>query len=72
MSAQVDWRRILKSQGNRIHALPLDVILKNNVALSYFLDFLSSIGEQAYLFFLLNAEGDLFAHLLFSMRSLQL
>lgn len=37
--------------------LPLDVILKNNVALSYFIDFVTSTGVQAYLFFYLNIEG---------------
>lgn len=37
--------------------LPLDVILKNNVALSYFIDFVSSQSKQSYLFFYLNIEG---------------
>jgi sorting nexin-13 len=32
-------------------------VLKNNIALSYFIDYMSSIGAQAYLFFYLNAEG---------------
>lgn len=40
-----------------LYQLPLHLILKNNVALSYLLDFMSAIGSQAYLFFLLNAEG---------------
>ena len=42
-----------------LYQLPLHLILKNNVALSYLLDFMSAIGSQAYLFFLLNAEGSL-------------
>lgn len=37
--------------------LPLDVILKNNVALSYFIDYISSLGKQAYLFLYLNIDG---------------
>lgn len=37
--------------------LPLDFILKNNVALSYFIDYVSSQKLQPYLFFYLNIEG---------------
>lgn len=37
--------------------LPIDAILKNNVALSYFIDYVTNIGEQSYLFFYLNVEG---------------
>ncbi|XP_017768744.1 PREDICTED: sorting nexin-13-like isoform X2 [Nicrophorus vespilloides] len=37
--------------------LPLDFILKNNVALSYFIDYTSSLSKQDYLFFYLNIEG---------------
>lgn len=37
--------------------LRLDQILKNNVALSYFIDFVSSQGKQLDLFFYLNIEG---------------
>lgn len=39
--------------------LPLDFILKNNVALSYFIDYVSSQKLQPYLFFYLNIEGNL-------------
>lgn len=39
--------------------LPLEVILKNNVALSYFIDYISGVGQQAYLFLYLNIEGKL-------------
>ena len=45
------------SQNSKRITLPLDVILRNNVALSFLLDFMNSIGAQAYLFFLLNTEG---------------
>ena len=39
--------------------LPLEVMLKNNVAISYFIDYMSAIGGgcQAYIFFYLNVEG---------------
>ncbi|KAK5645980.1 hypothetical protein RI129_004444 [Pyrocoelia pectoralis] len=37
--------------------LPLDIILKNNVALSYFIDFVILTGRQCYLFFYLNIDG---------------
>lgn len=37
--------------------LTLDEILKNNVALSYFMDFVSSLDKQIDLFFYLNIEG---------------
>nr|XP_018913034.1 PREDICTED: sorting nexin-13-like [Bemisia tabaci] len=45
------------SANPRMFSLPLDVILKNNVALTYFIDYMSSIGAGSYLFFLLNIEG---------------
>jgi sorting nexin-13 len=38
-------------------ALPLDELLRNNIALFYFIDFMMSIGAQAYLYFYLNVEG---------------
>lgn len=37
--------------------LSLDQVLKNNIALSYFIDFVSSQGKQTDLFFYLNIEG---------------
>ncbi|KAJ8917534.1 hypothetical protein NQ315_005583 [Exocentrus adspersus] len=37
--------------------LTLDQILKNNIALSYFIDFVSSQGKQLDLFFYLNVEA---------------
>lgn len=52
----VDYSHLLTA-GNKLFTLPLDVILKNNVALSYFIDYMTSISAQAYLFFYLNVEG---------------
>ncbi|XP_049843380.1 sorting nexin-13-like isoform X2 [Schistocerca gregaria] len=60
LPAQLDWGRLVPSGGAggvRLFSLPLDVVLKNNVALSYFIDYMTSIGAQAYLFFYLNVEG---------------
>jgi hypothetical protein len=51
-----DWNRLL-TPGTKLFSLPLDVVLKNNIALSYFIDYMSSVGAQAYLFFYLNVEG---------------
>lgn len=53
-----DYSKLLSS-GHKLFMLPLDVILKNNVALSYFIDYMTSISAQAYLFFYLNVEGEL-------------
>lgn len=53
--SQHDFARLL---GNwKPLNLPLDAILKNNIALSYFIDYVTNIGQQAYLFFYLNVEG---------------
>ncbi|XP_063234403.1 sorting nexin-13-like isoform X2 [Bacillus rossius redtenbacheri] len=56
LPSNIDWNHLF-TPGFKLFALPLDVVLKNNIALSYFIDYMSSIGAQAYLFFYLNAEG---------------
>ncbi|PSN51606.1 hypothetical protein C0J52_09091 [Blattella germanica] len=56
LPSHIDWNRLL-TPGTKLFSLPLDVVLKNNIALSYFIDYMSSIGAQAYLFFYLNVEG---------------
>lgn len=56
LPAQVDWNQMI-GPGLKLFVLPLDVVLKNNLALSYFIDFMSSIGCQGYIFFYLNIEG---------------
>jgi hypothetical protein len=56
LPSHIDWNRLL-APGTKLFSLPLDVVLKNNIALSYFIDYMSSIGAQAYLFFYLNVEG---------------
>lgn len=54
--AHVDWNQMI-GPGMKLFDLPIEVILKNNIALSYFIDYMTSIGCQAYLFFYLNIEG---------------
>lgn len=41
----------------KLFQLPLDVLLKNNLALTHFMDYMTSIGAHAYLCFYLNIEG---------------
>ncbi|XP_059091877.1 sorting nexin-13-like [Tigriopus californicus] len=52
----VDWRQMI-APGLTLFPLPIEVVLKNNIALSYFIDYMSSIGCQSYIFFYLNIEG---------------
>ena len=54
--SRVDWNQMI-APGMKLFDLPIDVILKNNIALSYFIDYMTSIGCQSYLFFYLNIEG---------------
>ncbi|XP_069691932.1 sorting nexin-13-like [Periplaneta americana] len=56
LPSHIDWSRLL-TPDTKLFKLPLDVVLKNNIALSYFIDYMASIGSQAYLFFYLNVEG---------------
>lgn len=53
-----DYSKLLTA-GHKLFMLPLDVMLKNNIALSYFIDYMTNVGAQAYLFFYLNVEGGL-------------
>lgn len=56
LPSHIDYSKLL-APGVKLFALPLDVLLKNNVALSFFIDYMTSIGCQAYLNFYLNVEG---------------
>ena len=56
LPGQVDWNQMVPPT-LRLFVLPLDVILKNSVALGYFIEFMSSINAQSYVFFYLNIEG---------------
>ena len=43
--------------GQKLYSLPFDVVLNNNnVALAYFIEFMTNIGAQHYLFFYLTVE----------------
>ncbi|XP_012252806.2 sorting nexin-13-like isoform X1 [Athalia rosae] len=56
MSTHPDWNRLLVP-GHKLVNLPLDELLKNNIALSYYIDYMTSIGAEGYLFFYLNIYG---------------
>lgn len=56
LPSNIDWKRLL-TPGQKLFSLPLDVVLKNNVALSYFIDYMLSVNGQGYLYFYLNIEG---------------
>ncbi|XP_064614649.1 sorting nexin-13-like [Liolophura sinensis] len=45
------------SAGSHLFIMSLDDVINNNIALQYFIEFLSSRGGQQYLFFYLNVEG---------------
>ncbi|XP_031846368.1 sorting nexin-13 [Nomia melanderi] len=56
MGAQPEWNRLLMP-GQKLVNLPLDELLKNNIALSYFIDYMTSINAESYLYFYLNIYG---------------
>ena len=56
IGAQPDWNRLL-IPGQKLVNLPLDELLKNNIALSYFIDYMTSINAETYLYFYLNIYG---------------
>ena len=56
LPANIDWSGKI-NPNTKLFNLPLEVILKNNIALSYFIDFMTSINCQHIVFFYLNIEG---------------
>ena len=54
--ANIDWSGKI-NPNTKLFNLPLEVILKNNIALSYFIDYMTSINCQHIVFFYLNIEG---------------
>ncbi|XP_023314813.1 sorting nexin-13-like isoform X2 [Trichogramma pretiosum] len=56
LGAIPDWNRLLVP-GYKLVNLPLDELLKNNIALSYFIDYMTNINAEAYLYFYLNIYG---------------
>lgn len=56
LADSVKYAEFKKNPGKLIN-IPFEVILKNNVALSHFIEYMSSIGSQGYVFFYLNVEA---------------
>ncbi|XP_015430920.1 PREDICTED: sorting nexin-13-like isoform X1 [Dufourea novaeangliae] len=56
IDAQPEWNRLL-IPGQKLVNLPLDELLRNNIALSYFIDYMTSINAESYLYFYLNIFG---------------
>lgn len=56
LPSQIDWKK-MTAPGVELFQLPFEVVLGNNIALSYFIDFLTSNGSQKYVAFYLHAEG---------------
>ena len=54
--ANIDWSGKI-NPNTKLFNLPLEVILKNNIALSYFIDYMTAINSQHIIFFYLNIEG---------------
>ena len=60
LPANIDWSGKI-NPNTKLFNLPLEVILKNNIALSYFIDFMTSINCQHIVFFYLNIEAEFFS-----------
>ena len=43
--------------GLKLFSLPIEVIMKNNIAIGYFIDYMSFLGCASYVYFYLNIEG---------------
>jgi len=52
------WQNYLLTPGVKLHALPLDEVLKNDVAISYFLDYMGSVGGTNFLLMYFNTAGE--------------
>merc|ERR1719225_1614641 len=56
LPANIDWSGKI-NPNTKLFNLPLEVILKNNIALSYFIDYMTAVSSQHFVFFYLNIEG---------------
>merc|ERR1719189_88397 len=56
LPANIDWSSRI-NPNTKLFNLPLEVILKNNIALSYFIDYMTAVSSQHIIFFYLNIEG---------------
>ena len=54
--SSVDWNQMI-GPGLKLFSLPIEVILKNNIAIGYFIDYMSFLGCASYVYFYLNIEG---------------
>jgi len=52
-----EWQNYLMSPGVKLHNLSLNEILKDSVAMSYFLDYMNSVGGTNHLLLFLNTHG---------------
>ncbi|CAL8110442.1 unnamed protein product [Orchesella dallaii] len=52
-----EWQNYLMSPGVKLHNLSLNEILKDSVAMSYFLDYMNSVGGTNHLLLLLNTHA---------------
>ncbi|CAK8674367.1 unnamed protein product [Clavelina lepadiformis] len=46
-----------KASGNQLYDLPLSMVLRSNIALQMFIEYMQSVNGQAYLFFWLTVDG---------------
>jgi len=56
LPANIDWSSKI-NPNTKLFNLPMEVLLKNNIALSYFIDYMTAINSQHFVFFYLNIEG---------------
>jgi sorting nexin-13 len=54
--SNVDWNQMI-GPGLKLFSLPIEVIMKNNIAIGYFIDYMSFLGCASYVYFYLNIEG---------------
>ena len=54
--SNVDWNQMI-GPGLKLFSLPMEVLLKNNIAIGYFIDYMSFLGCASYVYFYLNIEG---------------
>lgn len=53
------WQNYFLTPGVKLHSLSLDQVLKNSVSISYFLDYMGSVGGTNILLMYFNTAGKL-------------
>lgn len=51
------WQNLFMVPGMKLHSLTLEDILKNSIALSYFIDYMNSVNGNHYILMYLNLDG---------------